>query len=218
MNVALGLLVDASTPLIDLAHTADEPVGWTPSRLPGWTTRDLLFHLASDAQRALVALFSPASEPTTDEIDYWRPWTPGTAESAAGLRATRTMASQWSSVRGPADLFRETARAALRAARAADPADVVSTQGRALTVDALLRTLAVEAAVHHLDLEPVVPEPPASSVLVEVRRVLEALLGRSVPTHWDNARWARLGTGRESPTDDESKELGSSADRLPLFG
>jgi len=218
MADAQELLAEAWTPLVALADGVDEAMGWTPTLLPGWTTRDLLFHLAGDAQRALVALFTPASTPTTDEIDYWREWTPGTEGAQAGLRGTRTIASQWSSVRGPAELFAETARAALRAAQRIDPASVVATQGRALTADALVRTLAIEAAIHHLDLEPVLPKRPSDSVLGEVRRVLDALLGQPAPADWDSVRWARLGTGRVQPSSSEAAALGPLVDRLPLFG
>lgn len=63
-------------------------------------------------------------------------------------------------MRGPADLYVETSAAVLVLVAKADLADVVITQHRRLTVDSLLRTLAVEAAVHHLDLEPVLPRPP----------------------------------------------------------
>ena len=161
------LLAAAWAPLLALADGIDDDRGWTPTHLPGWVVRDLLFHLSGDAQRALVALFTPAPDPDdsadTDEVDYWRVWTPGTDSARTGLRSTRAIASQWSSVRGPAQEFAETARAATRAAGAADPEARVLTQGRTLTVDALLRTLAVEAAVHHLDLEPVQPDPPAQS-------------------------------------------------------
>ena len=218
MPSADELLTEAWEPLIALAEGATEATGWSASLLPGWTTRDLLLHLATDAQRALVALFTPATEPTTDEIDYWRAWPAGTAGAEAGLRGTRTIASQWSSVRGPAELFADTAQATLRAARSAEPDAVVATQGRALTVDALLRTLVVEAGVHHLDLEPVLPQRPAPCVLVEVRRVLDTLLGIPVPADWDAARWARVATGRSAPTAAELEVLGPSAVRIPLFG
>src|SRR3954451_7394295 len=145
----------AYEPLIAFASDLDEATGWQPTQLPGWAVRDLIFHLLGDAQRALVALARPSRQPgDTDEVTYWRAWRPGTEGAQAGLRGVRIMASAWSSVRGPADLYVETAEAVLAVAGRADPADSIATQGRVMTVDALLRTLAIEAAVHHLDFEP----------------------------------------------------------------
>jgi hypothetical protein len=216
---SVELLAEAYRPIVALAEHVDEPQGWAPSLLPGWTVRDLLFHLASDCQRALVALATPGRRPPdTDEVTYWSAWTPGTEAAQAGLRGTRIMASAWSSVRGPADLYLETARAVLTVAATADPAAVVATQNRRLTVDALLHTLAVETAVHHLDLEPVLPEPPGPSVLAEVRRVLDGLLGAPAPVGWSDVRYVRVGTGRLPVAPEEREALGALADRFPLFG
>jgi hypothetical protein len=219
------LLADAYAPLLLLAERVDEAQGWTPTRLPGWTVRDLLLHLASDCQRALVALATPVSAPVsasepadTDEVSYWSAWQPGTDAALAGLRGTRIMATAWTTVRGPADLYTETARAVLHVAGSTDPTAVVATQGHRLTVHALLHTLAVEAAVHHLDLEPVLPEPPSPACLREVRRVLDGLLGAPAPADWDDVRYARTGTGRLPLEPPERAALGALADRFPLFG
>jgi hypothetical protein len=213
------LLAEAYAPLLLLAERVDEAQGWTPTGLPGWTVRDLLLHLASDCQRALVALATPVDGPAdTDEVTYWSEWQPGTDAARAGLRGTRIMATAWTSVRGPADLYTETARAVLHVAESADPVAVVATQGRRLTVHALLHTLAVEAAVHHLDLEPVLPDPPSPLVLREVRRVLDGLLGEPAPADWDDIRYARTGTGRLPLDPHERAALGPRADRFPLFG
>lgn len=214
-----ALLEQAYRPLIGFAADVDEAPGWTATELPGWTVRDLFFHLATDCQRALVALATPSDDdPDTDEISYWSAWQPGTDGAQSGLRGTRIMASAWTSVRGPAGLYAETARAVLVAARRADRHSVVTTQGRVLTVDALLRTLAVEATVHHLDLAPALPEPPGPALLAEVRRVLDGLLGAPAPPDWDDARYARLGTGRRPLDAAERAALGPLADRFPLFG
>jgi hypothetical protein len=128
------------------------------------------------------------------------------------------MASAWSSVRGPADLYADTARAVLALAGRTGPGLTVTTQGRCLTVASLLSTLVVEAAVHHLDLEPVLPDPPHPQVLAEARRVLDALLGSPAPATWDDVRYLRLATGRSTPGHAEVVELRERADRLPLFG
>jgi hypothetical protein len=207
----------AYQPLIVLAGELDDTGAWAPTELPGWSVRDLVLHLAHDAQRALVALATPAFGPAdTDEVTYWCAWRPGTEGARSGLRGTRIMASAWSSARGPADLYAETARAVLVQAARSELEDVVVTQGRRLTVESLLRTLVVEAAVHHLDLG--LPEPPAAGALAEVRHVLDGLLGSPLPAHWDDVRCALVGTGRAPLSADERAELGSGADRFPLFG
>lgn len=223
MTAATHLLDAAYAPLLALsdrlADDGDEATGWTPTALPGWTVRDLVFHLAGDAQRALVALHTPTTAAVdTDAVTYWSHWQPGGDTDQRGLRATRTMASQWSTVRGPAGVHRETGRAVLHAVAAADPDAVVRTQGHTLTVRTLVSTLAVEAAVHHLDLAAVLPEPPAASVLAEVRRVCDALLDTPSPAAWEDVRWARLATGRATPTAAEAAALGDRLSRLPLFG
>lgn len=216
---AVALLRAAYAPLIEFAEALDEEQGWRPTQLPGWTVRDLIYHLACDAQRALVALATPADGPAdTDEVSYWSEWQPGTAGADAGRRGIRIMASAWTSVRGPAGLHAETARAVLTAAARADLDQVVRTQGRQLRVRALLHTLAVEAAVHHLDLDPVIAGPPAADVLAAVRDVLDGLLGTRLPVDWTDARYARAGTGREPLTGDDRTRLGPLADRFPLFG
>jgi hypothetical protein len=205
--------------LLELARRADDRIGWSTTQLPGWCVRDLLFHLAGDAQRALVALAAPSDEPVdTDEVSYWRAWQPGTPGAQAGLRGVRISASAWSSVRGPAELFADTATAVLAMAARSSAAATVSTQGHRLSVDALLRTLAVEAVVHHLDLGAVLPEAPAPEALDEVRRVLDGLSGRPAPAGWTTERYIRVATGREPLTAEDRVELGPLADRLPLFG
>jgi hypothetical protein len=81
-------------------------------------------------------------------------------------------------------------------------------------------TLAVEAAVHFLDLTvglPSAPPPdPASAGLV--RRVLDGLLGQPLPTGWDDVEYALKGTGRVPLTAGDRSLLGPLAARFPLFG
>lgn len=215
----ITLLRHAYEPLIRFAEPIDDRLGWAATKLPGWTVRDLLFHLAADCQRALVALATPAEgDADTDEVSYWSHWQPGTPGAQAGLRGTRIMASAWTSVRGPAGLYVETARAVLVAAARADLDSIVATQGHRLSVRSLVSTLAVEAAVHALDLAPTLPGRPADDVLTEVRRVLDGLLGSPAPRSWDDVRYALVGTGRQELSVDERRELGERAARFPLLG
>jgi hypothetical protein len=215
----IDVLTAAYRPLLAFADTVDDATGWQATALPGWCVRDLIFHLAADCQRALVALATPTdAAPDTDEVSYWSGRQPNSDGALAGLRGTRVMASAWTSVRGPAALYVETAHAVLVAASRLAGDHVLVTQGHRLTVDSLVRTLAVEAAVHHLDLGDVVRQPPHASALREVRHVLDGLLGRPLPASWSDERCTLIGTGRAAPTDEERTELGPLADRMPLFG
>jgi len=200
--------------LESLAAMPDEE-GWRATRCAGWTVRDLVHHLLSDANRALVALHTPSAGPATaDGVTYWSEWQPQARTGDQDLRATRIMASAWTRVRPLVDLYAETARAVLVAAGERTDAELVGTQGRVLTVDSLLRTLGVEATVHHLDLGVGEPGPRG---LAEVRRVLDGLLGATAPIP-DDVRYALVGTGREPLTIEERERLGSVAARFPLFG
>ncbi len=124
------------------------------------------------------------------------------------------MASAWSVIDPLVDLYVEMARAVLIAAGERSAEDLVATQGHVLTVGDLCSTLAVEATVHHLDLDLGGLSPRG---LAEVRRVLDGLLGRAAPIA-DDARYAMLGTGRLPLSEDEQALLGADAAALPLFG
>lgn len=201
--------------LLRVISALDDEAGWRDTRCTGWTVRDLVHHLLADAQRALVALHTPASGTTdVDAITYWMPWQPGTPSAEAGRRGTRIMASAWSSVEPIAASYVETATAVLVAGRERAAQDLVATQGYVITVDALSRTLAVGATVHHLDLR---LGKPSDAGLSETRRVLDGLLGYPGPVA-DATRYALVGTGREPLTRQEASALGADAARLPLFG
>ncbi|ANH40239.1 hypothetical protein I601_3840 [Nocardioides dokdonensis FR1436] len=217
MTAMSGLSVlDASyEALLGVVATLNDDLGWQSTRCAGWTVRDLVHHLLSDAQRAVVALHTPASGPVdVDAVSYWKAWQPGTSDAEAGLRGTRIMASAWTSVAPIATAYLETAGAVLAAAREKDADALVITQGHVITVDGLCRTLAVEATVHQLDLRLGEPSEPG---LEETRRVLDGLLGQVAPMA-DSTRYALVGTGREQLTDAEAHAFGPAAERLPLFG
>ena len=208
-----------------LAHTdalgeEGEEAAWRATGCAGWTVRDLVFHLLTDAQRALVALGTPADGAAdVDAVSYWRAWQPETPGAQSSRRSIRIVASVWVNASALTALYGETARAVLVHAARADGAALVATQGRVLTVDDLLSTLAVEAAVHHLDLVAFSDGPsPGAQSLTLVRETLDGLLGRPAPLEWDDARYALIGTGRASLTDAERAALGADAAKLPLFG
>ena len=193
--------------------------GERPSGCAGWRVLDLTQHLVDDARRGLVALATPAGGPaTTDAVAYWRSWQPSPEDDDSTAERTRVRAGVGGGLSGLAPLYTETAAAVCVAAGRVGPGELVATQGWVLRVDDLLSTLAVEAAVHHLDLVAHLDRPrPAPAVLAEVRRVLEGLLGGPLPAGWDDATAARRGTGREPLTDADRAALRETADRFPLF-
>jgi hypothetical protein len=198
-----------------------------PSLCAGWARADVLYHQLLDARRALRTFASPSAEPPdVDDVEYWRAYSPasdehetlGGAEAAAHARHVRIVASAYP----PGALaweWRETSAAATRAARAC-PHPAVTTQGHVLRTTDFIATLAVEAAVHYLDVTvglPSVPAPDAASLAL-VRRVLDGLLGTPLPGAWDDRTYALKGTGRLEVTAAERLAIGPIADQLPLFG
>lgn len=209
-------VLDASyQALLPVVRAVDDDTGWRSTRCAGWTVRDVVHHLLADAQRALVALHTPAAGPAdVDAVSYWRQWQADTPDAQDGRRGTRIMASAYPSVDPIAASYVQTATAVLVAGRERADKDLVATQGHIISVDALFRTLAVEATVHHLDLR---LGNPSEAGLEQTRRVLDGLLGQCLPIA-DASRYALIGTGREAPTDEEHDILGAAAERLPLFG
>ena len=220
MSEARDLLAAAYGDLSAVLSSLTTAEGWEPTGCAGWTPVDLGFHLLSDARRALVALHTAADGPVdTTSVDYWRAWRPPAPGDDDELWSTRIAASVHGGLTGVARRYAETSAAVVVAASRVAPTDVVATQGHSLTVADLLSTLTVEAAVHHLDLVVRLDRPgPAAAPLAEVRRVLEGLLGRSLPPGWDDETAARRGTGREPLTETDHAELGSAAEAFPLFG
>ena len=204
-----------------------------PSRCAGWAVADVLYHELLDARRALRTFASPADgPPDCDDVSYWTDYAPGGAsgdgastgdarayaeESAAHARYVRIAAAAYP----PGALaweWSETAAAAVRAGRACGH-QAVTTQGHVLTVADFAATLAVEAAVHYLDLTVALPDAPAPepASLALVRRVLAGLLGAPLPASWDDVTAALKGTGRDPLTEADRQALGLSASRFPLF-
>jgi hypothetical protein len=211
-----GAYADVVTALRDL----DEEAAWLPTGCAGWSVRDLVFHMRGDAQRALVAFARPAdAAPDTDHVSYWTHWKPGTDAAQVDLRMTRISASVYSALRPILESFAETTEAVAYAAAHTDPELPVRTQGHVLRAGDLVHTLVVEAAVHHLDLVVALDRPgPSAATLRPVREALDGLLGEPVPLAWDDAAYARAGTGRAPLSAEERAALGPLADRFPLFG
>jgi hypothetical protein len=219
-RVSSVLVSEAYEALLDVLESVDDEASWAPTGCTGWAVRDLAFHVWTDAQRALVALHTPAEGPADrDAVSYWGDWAPDPVGAANGRRHTRVSASmflRWPQLRQE---YADTARAVLHAARGAAPHALVATQGHVLAVDDLLSTLAVEATIHHLDLVVGLPgrPGPTGAGLAEARRVVETLLGAAEPLGWSDERCVRVGTGRAAPTPEERAMLRVLEDRLPVF-
>lgn len=193
---------------------------WLPTGCLGWSVRDLVFHCLGDAQRGLVALHTPGERPPDrDAVSYWTDWRPEPVGAAAGRRFTRVVASMFLQVDQLCTWYSETAAAAVNAAAGAAGGQLVATQGHVLSAGDLVRTLAVEATIHHLDLVVSLPDLPGPSAegLGQVRRTLDGLLGHPVPVTWNDVQYARAATGRTPLSEAERDCLGPDAARFPLF-
>ncbi len=160
-----------------------------PTRAEAWTVRDLLFHQLLDAQRSLTAFASPTdAEPDVDEVSYWNRYRPSEGDGgAAHAKFVRAAAAAYPGSEDLVDHWRTTSGAAIRAARAADPAGHVETQGHVIAVPGFVSTLVLEATVHLMDLTLEIPGgPPPQTALALTRRVLEGLYGEPLPTAWDD--------------------------------
>jgi hypothetical protein len=93
-----------------------------PTGCRGWLAADLLLHVTGDAQRALVALATPADGPAdVDFVTYWHAFPGPTDNTAAAARTqwVRRTAAAFELPTGVVRLWRDTAPAAARAATAA---------------------------------------------------------------------------------------------------
>jgi hypothetical protein len=205
----LAALRIAYSDISTIASSLEEEDSWLPTRCLGWTVRDLLVHLLGDVQRALVALATPAAGPADrDAVTWW---------SGTELRTLRTIAGAWE-LEDLVRTFMETTRAVVALAGRTPPEALVATRGHVLQAVDLVTTLAVKAAVHHLDLVLELRRPgPRTEPLALVRCTLDSLLGHPAPTDWPDERWALLGTGRVPPGGGERRALGAAAARLPLL-
>jgi Mycothiol maleylpyruvate isomerase N-terminal domain len=218
-RAAVGALRIAYSDLATIAASLSEEESWRFTRWPGWTVRDLLLHLLGDTQRGLVALSTPAAGPADrDAVSYWRDTPSWPDPDYRDLRAQRTIATAWG-LDGLARTFGETGRAVVTLAARTAADTLVATQDRVLRVEDLVVTLAVEAAVHHLDLVADLHRPgPRPEPLALVRRTLDRLLGVPAPADWPDDRWALVATGRVPPGGRERRTLGADVAHIPLLG
>jgi len=189
------------------------------SRCHGWVVADVLFHLLCDAQRALVALASPApGPPDRDFVTYWSGFTAEASDPQA-VWWVRRSAAAFRDGTGIAALWLETAPAAVRAAQAAAPDGHITTQGHVLAVPDLLATLATEAVIHHLDMTVELHRAPSPhpAAMVVAARTLDGLLGAPRPERWSAEEYLLKATGRASLSSADTAVLGPAAKRFPLL-
>ncbi|RZU44649.1 uncharacterized protein (TIGR03083 family) [Streptomyces sp. BK022] len=190
-----------------------------PSGCAGWLVRDLVCHLVIDAQDVLITLATPAgAEPTRDAATYWTvTHTPPTGEDPLDALTVRLAAAY----EDPALLkfhLDDVGSAAGRAARLADPAAGVGTQGEVLTAADYLCAYVLEWTLHHLDLTAHLPDapPPPPETLAEARALLERIAGEPFPAALPDTDTLLVVTGRRPPTVAERTALGPLAARLPF--
>jgi hypothetical protein len=112
----------------------------------------------------------------------------------------------------------DTARAATRAAEAADSARRVRTQGLVLAVPDFVSTLVVEAAVHWLDLTVALEAPDLPGpALHESVAVTTGLLGAPFPAAWGDVGGVLRATGRVPLAEEDRSALGPAADAVPVL-
>jgi hypothetical protein len=217
---ALAALDRGYTGVSDLAASLSRQDLLAFSRCHGWVVADVLFHLLCDAQRALVALASPASAPPDrDFVTYWPGFAAEADDPAPAAWWVRRFTGAFRDGTGVVVRWQETAPAAVRAAGRADPDGYVTTQGHVLAVPDFLATLVTEAVIHYLDMTVHVtgapgPDPQAAALAT---RTLDGLLGATRPGFWTAEEYLLKGTGREPLTADDRDVLGAAAERFPLL-
>jgi Mycothiol maleylpyruvate isomerase N-terminal domain len=190
------------------------------TRCHGWVVADVLFHVLCDAQRALVALATwDAGPPDRDYVTYWTGFAAEAGDPTPAAWWVRRSAAAFRDGTGAVTLWLETAPAAVRAARRADPDGCVATQGHVLAVPDFLTTLVTEAVIHHLDLTVNLSGMPAPDPLAVAltSRTLDGLLGASRPVGWTDEEYLLKATGRIELSEADRVVLGPASSRFPLL-
>jgi uncharacterized protein (TIGR03083 family) len=192
------------------------------SRCHGWVVADVLFHLLCDAQRALVALASPApGPPDRDFVSYWTGFVTEADDSAPGAWRVRRSAAAFLDGTGVVALWQETAPAAVRAAGSAVPDGYITTQGHVLAVPDFLTTLVTEAVIHHLDMTVGLGSAPGPGpqAIALATLTLDGLLGSGVsrPVDWTAEEYLLKGTGRLPLSLQDRDTLDDATERFPLL-
>ncbi|PWU51059.1 hypothetical protein DLJ46_05675 [Micromonospora globispora] len=178
----------------------------TPTRVAGWTNREVVAHLA--AQPLLLTRFLAGAAPPGAEVTLAVNLAETGALAVAVDRAARTAART-----GRLDLAGNVERA-VPVLMAADLGRTVGTLRGAMTLADYLITRCVEAVVHGLDLvAPMAPDPEAAAIAADGLRLVLAHRAPglvSVASDLDAVTWLDLATGRRSAA-------GPLAQVLPLL-
>ncbi|GAA0947980.1 maleylpyruvate isomerase N-terminal domain-containing protein [Pseudonocardia zijingensis] len=211
--------LDGLAALRAVADALDADQLLATSRCRGWTVGDVLVHVHLGLQEMLLGAVSPTDRaPDVDAASYWRfPVGPQPAASPLGhVRFVRSMGAAYRCPTGIVANLHPTADAV--AHRVADlPEGAVATQGHVMRSGDFLAAWALELAVHHLDLgaELTMP-PPAPAALTLARGTVEELAGGPLP--WPDETTVLIGTGRLAPDEEQAREAGPLAARLPVLG
>lgn len=178
-------LLAAAVPQLDLT---------APTRLRGWTNRELLAHLA--VQPLLLTRFLAGESPVRAQVSL-----EANVAGTAALAARIDQAARQAADAGQLD-FPSNVRNALPALRDADlTRTIVALQGPIALADYLV-TRCVEAVVHGLDLVPgVTPDPAAAAIAASA---LLRLLTQRAPhlttdaAALDRVVWLEAATGRRT--------------------
>ncbi|ABD09487.1 hypothetical protein CcI156_12105 [Frankia sp. CcI156] len=152
-------LADQWQRIVDAVSVLPDGALGVPSPLPGWTVGDLVLHVSRSASALTEALAPavPASRRTTDLVTARDLVTASGYLTGAGTRteAVADTARSLAANRGPAEIRGRLAgevSAAVAAMAAVTQEAVVPTPGGPMRLAEFLRTRAVEAVVHGLDL------------------------------------------------------------------
>jgi hypothetical protein len=184
------------------------------TRCHGWVVADVLFHVLADAQRALAAFASPADGPADrDFVTYWTGFAAepaGASGSVEGIWSVKRSAAAFHNGLGGALIWRDTAPAAVRAARLASSDGFIETQGHVLAVPDFIATLVTEAVIHHYDMVVNLPDAPVpdDTAVAVATQTLDGLLALKStdpsavwPMGWTAREYVLRATGREAAAD-----------------
>ncbi len=204
-----------------LAEATEEDFA-RPTCCTAWNVKELLAHLYRAIGRIETGLAEPAPDaPDTTAVTYWRASAPDDDAADIADRA-KQLAAEYPLGVDLLDAWTEKWRRVCDAAAAADALRPVKTWGPTLTLDDLVKTRVLEAAVHGLDLAAALERPAWSTEegLAVTRQILVGLLGFEPPAElgWDDVALIEAGAGRRGLAEEERRILGPAADRFPLLG
>lgn len=208
--------------LMDVCAALDDHQLLTASRCRGWLVGDVLVHVHLGLQEMLLGLVTPTdAESDTNAANYWRrpvPTNDPGADEVAAIQLVRRLGAAYRRPAGLIGHMRPTAEGVATAVSAL-PVGAVQFQGHVLSTGDFLATWAVELAIHQLDVERELElPPPAPAALRLARTTIESLVGSETPNVWPDELAVLVGAGRLEPTEEQARQAGDIASRLPVLG